>query len=55
MTSTTRYLEPGVDMTMFQCSLEVVRLDIGVETGTSEVSLSPPTVSCTMCISSFWG
>ena len=55
MTSTTRYLEPGVDMTLFQCSLKVVRSDVGLETGPSKVSLYHPTVSRTMCISLFWG
>ena len=55
LTSTTSYLEPGVEMMLFQYSFEVVRLDVGVETSTSKVSLSPPTVSCTLCISFLWG
>ena len=55
LTSTTSYLEPGVEMMLFQYSFEVVRLDVGVETSTSKVSLSPLTVSCTLCISFLWG
>ena len=45
--SATRYLAPGVDTTLFQYSLGVVRSDVGVDTGPSEVSLYPITVSCT--------
>ena len=32
LTSTTRYLEPGVERNMLQCSLYVLRLDVGVDT-----------------------
>ena len=39
MTSTTRYLDPGVDKTLFQCIFQVVRSGAGVETGLSKVSL----------------
>ena len=49
------YLEPGVDTKLFQCSFEVVRSYVGVETGLSKVILSPPTVSCTIYVSFFWG
>ena len=55
MTSTTRYLSPGVDITLFQCCLEVERSDVGVETGMSKIRLSSTTVSHNMCISFFWG
>ena len=55
LTSTTRYLDPGVDMTLFQCSFEVVRLDVGLDTGPSKVIMSPPTVSLALCVSFFWG
>ena len=55
MTSTTIYLDPGVDMKLLQCSLEVVGLDTDVETGPSKAILSPPTVSRTRFISLFWG
>ena len=42
-------------MKLFQCSVEVVRLDVGVYIGLSKVSLSPPTVIRTRCISLFLG
>ena len=42
-------------MTLFQCSFEVARSDVGVETGMSKVIFSSPTVSYTLCVSFFWG
>ena len=42
-------------MTLFQWSFKVVRSDSGVETGPSNVGLSPPTVSHTLCHFFFWG
>ena len=51
----SQYFALGVDMTLFQWSLEVVRSDLGVENITSKVSLYPPTVSFTMRVSFFWG
>ena len=32
LSPTTRYLGPRVDMTLFYCSFEVMRSDVGVET-----------------------
>ena len=55
MKSTTRYLEPGFEMTLFQCSFEVVKSDVGVETGPSKVSLYPPIVSRPLCVYFFSG
>ena len=51
---TARHLEPGVNMTLFQCIFEVVRLDVRVDTGPSKLSLSPLTASCTMFVSFLW-
>ena len=44
------YLEPGFEITLFQCSLELVKSDVGVESGPSNLSLSPSTVTCTLFI-----
>ena len=46
---------PGVNIILLQCCLEVVSSDVGVDTGMSKVSLSPPTVICTLCVYLFWG
>ena len=40
--STIRYLEPGVDRKLFQCSFNLVRLDVWVETGPSKVIFTLP-------------
>ena len=50
-----KYLPSSVDRTLFQWSLDVVKYDVGVETGPSYESLSPPTVSCTLWVLVFWG
>ena len=42
-------------MTLFQWSLEVVSSDVAVETGLLNVCMSPPAMSCTLCITFFWG
>ena len=54
LTSTIKYFPFGVDRNLFQWSLAVVKYDVGVETGTSNESLSPPTVSGTLWVSVFW-
>ena len=55
MTSATKYLYPGFNMMLFQCILELVWSDDGVETGPSNLILSPNTVSLTLYIYFFWG
>ena len=42
MTSTTRYLEPGIKRMLFQCSFDVVRYDAEMENGTSKASYPSP-------------
>ena len=53
--STSRYLYPGINNTLFQWSFEVVRLDVGVDTGPSKCNVLPTTVIRTWCIYFFWG
>ena len=52
---TIKYLDPGVERMLFQWSFELVIPDVGLETGRSNISVSPSTLICTMCVSFFWG
>ena len=49
-----RYLTSGVERTLFQWILAVVKYTVGVETGPSYESFLPPTVSRTLWVSIFW-
>ena len=47
MKSSTRYFEPGVYRALFWWNVDSVILEVGIDTGTSEVNLLPNTVILT--------
>ena len=52
---TTCYLAHGVVISIFPCNLELIRSDVGVENGPSNVSLYPTKFCNILYVSLFWG